>query len=163
MQQAGEESWRVLTHYVRGVVLVAVVDAVGIAIALWLIGVPLVAPLAILTFFAAFIPVIGAYAAGAACALVALVHGGPVDALLVVGATFLVQQLEGSVLYPMIVGRQLELHPIAILLVVTVGGITAGIIGAAIAVPIAAVAAVTIKVVREHTDGGDVVVEPAHH
>lgn len=159
--QAGEESWTVLTHYVRGVMLVAVVDAVGIAIALWLIGVPLVAPLAVLTFFAAFIPVVGAYAAGAACALVALVHGGPVDALLVIGATFVVQQLEGSVLYPMIVGRQLELHPIAILLAVTVGGITAGIVGAAIAVPIAAVAAVAIKVVREHTEGGEVVVEPA--
>jgi predicted PurR-regulated permease PerM len=160
VQEFGSESWSVLTHYVRGVVLVATVDAVGIGLALWLIGVPLVIPLAILTFFAAFVPVVGAYVAGAACALVALVHGGPVDALLVVGAVFLVQQVESSVLYPTIVGRQMELHPIAILLAVTIGGITAGIVGAAIAVPIAAVAAVAMKVAREQTAGGEVPLGP---
>ena len=160
MEQVGEESWSVLAHYVRGVIFVATVDAVGIGIALWLIGVPLVIPLAMLTFFAAFIPVVGAYAAGAACALVALVHGGPVDALLVVGAVAVVQQLESSVLYPTIIGRQMALHPIAILLAVTIGGITAGIVGAAIAVPIAAVAAVAIKVAREQTAGGEVPVQP---
>jgi predicted PurR-regulated permease PerM len=159
VEHAGEESWNVLTHYVRGVVVVATVDAVGIGIALALIGVPLVIPLAVLTFFAAFIPVVGAYAAGAACALVALVHGGPVDALLVVGAIVVVQQVESNVLYPTIVGRQMELHPIAILLAVTVGGITAGIVGAAIAVPILAVAAVAIKVAREQTAGGEVPIQ----
>jgi predicted PurR-regulated permease PerM len=160
MEQVGQESWQALTHYVRGVVVVATVDAVGIAIALWLIGVPLVAPLAILTFFAAFVPVLGAIVAGAVCALVALVSGGPTDALIVIGATLLVQQLEGNVLYPMIVGRQMELHPIAILLAVTIGGITAGVVGAAIAVPVAAVAAVAIKVARDQTAGtGEVPVE----
>jgi putative heme transporter len=159
MEQVGEESWNVLTHYVRGVIVVATVDAVGIGIALAVIGVPLVVPLAMLTFFAAFIPVVGAYVAGAACALVALVHGGPVDALIVVGAIVVVQQLESSVLYPAIVGRQMALHPIAILLAVTVGGITAGIVGAAIAVPILAVAAVAIKVAREQTAGGEVPVQ----
>ena len=160
VEKFGRDSWHVLTHYVRGVVTVATVDAVGIGIALWLIGVPLVVPLAILTFFAAFVPVVGAYVAGAACALVALVHGGPIDALLVVGSTVLVQQVESSVLYPMIVGRQMELHPIAILLAVTVGGILAGIVGAAIAVPIAAVGAVAMKVAREQTAGGEVPVQP---
>jgi putative heme transporter len=154
MDQVGEESWKVLTHYVRGVVLVATVDAVGIGLALWIIGVPLVIPLALLTFFTAFIPIVGSIIAGAVCALVALVHGGPVDALLVLGATLVVQQLEGNVLYPTIVGRQMALHPIAILLAVTIGGITAGIVGAAIAVPIAAVAAVAMKVAREQTAGG---------
>ncbi|HEV2812391.1 MAG TPA: AI-2E family transporter [Solirubrobacteraceae bacterium] len=160
MEQVGDESWKALTHYVRGVVTVAVVDAIGIGIALWLVGVPLVIPLAILTFFAAFVPIVGAIAAGAVCALVALVSGGPVDALLVVGATLLVQQLEGNVLYPTIVGRQMELHPIAVFLAVTIGGITAGIVGAAIAVPIAAVAAVAMKVAREQTSGGEVPVQP---
>ncbi len=159
IEQAGQESWRALTQYVRGVVVVATIDAVGIGIALWLIGVPLVVPLAILTFFAAFVPVVGAIAAGTVCALVALVGGGPVDALLVIGATLFVQQLEGNVLYPMIVGRQMELHPIAILLAVAIGGITAGIVGAAIAVPIAAVGSVALKVAREQTDGGEVPVE----
>ncbi|HEX8207918.1 MAG TPA: AI-2E family transporter, partial [Solirubrobacteraceae bacterium] len=159
IEQVGEESWKVLTHYVRGVMVVATVDAVGIGVALWLIGVPLVFPLALLTFFLAFVPVVGAYVAGAACALVALVHGGPVDALLVVGAIVVVQQVESSVLYPMIVGRQMALHPIAILLAVTIGGITAGVVGAAIAVPIAAVTAVVIKVAREQTAGGEVPVQ----
>jgi predicted PurR-regulated permease PerM len=159
IHQAGQEAWRALTQYVRGVAAVATIDAVGIGIALWLIGVPLVIPLAILTFFAAFVPVVGAIAAGAVCALVALVGGGPVDALLVIGATLFVQQLEGNVLYPMIVGRQMELHPIAILLAVTIGGITAGVVGAAIAVPIAAVGSVAMKVAREQTDGGEVPVE----
>ena len=159
MEQVGQESWAALTHYVRGVVVVATIDAVGIGIALWIIGVPLVVPLAILVFFAAFVPVVGSIVAGAVCALVALVSGGPTDALLVVGATLLVQQVEGNVLYPMIVGRQMELHPIAILLAVTIGGITAGIVGAAIAVPIAAVASVAIKVAREQTAGEEVPVQ----
>ena len=160
MEQVGRESWEVLTHYVRGVVVVATVDAVGIGIALALIGVPLVIPLALLTFFAAFVPIVGSIFAGTVCALVALVHGGPIDALLVVGATLLVQQLEGNVLYPTIVGRRLALHPIAILLAVTVGAITAGIVGAAIAVPLAAVAAVAVKAAREQTAGGEVPVKP---
>ena len=160
VEQFGNESWQALTHYVRGVAFVATVDAVGIGLALWIIGVPLVIPLAILTFFAAFIPIVGAIVAGAVCALVALVGGGPVDALLVIGATVVVQQLEGNVLYPTIVGRQMALHPIAILLAVTIGGITAGIVGAAIAVPIAAVAAVAMKVAREQTAGGEVPLRP---
>ncbi len=159
IEQVGQESWIALTHYVRGVILVATVDAVGIGIALWLIGVPLVVPLAILTFFSAFVPVVGAIFAGAVCALVAFVHGGPVDALLVLAATLLVQQLEGNVLYPTIVGRRMELHPIAILLAVTIGGILAGVVGAAIAVPIAAVGSVALRVARDQTSGGEVPVQ----
>lgn len=159
IEQVGVESWAVLTQYVRGVVTVATVDALGIGFALWLIGVPMVVPLALLVFFTAFIPVVGSVIAGVVCALVALVNGGPVDALLVIGATLVVQQLEGNVLYPTIVGRRMELHPIAILLAVTIGGITAGIVGAAIAVPIAAVAAVAMKVAREQTAGGEIPVE----
>ncbi len=160
IEQVGDESWKALTHYVRGVVTVATFDAIGIGLALWIIGVPLVIPLALLTFFTAFIPIIGSIIAGAVCALVALVHGGPVDALLVLGASLLVQQLEGNVLYPTIIGRQMALHPIAILLAVTIGGITAGIVGAAIAVPIAAVVSVAVKVARDQTAGEEVPVQP---
>ena len=159
MQQVGDESWLALTHYVRGVVTVATFDAVAIGFALWLIGVPLVVPLALLVFFAAFVPIAGSIVAGAVCALVALVNGGPVDAVLVVAATLVIQQLEGNVLYPTIVGRRMELHPIAILLAVTIGVITAGVVGAAIAVPLAAVAAVALKVAREQTVGGEVPIE----
>ena len=156
---AGDEAWSVLGAYTRGVVLVAFVDAIGIGLALWLIGVPLILPLAVLTFFAAFIPVIGAWVAGTAAALVALVAGGPVDALLVAGATLLVQQLEGNVLYPMIVGRTLSIHPLVVLLAVTVGGLTAGIVGAAIAVPVAVTAGVMVSVVRRYSEGGEVPVD----
>jgi predicted PurR-regulated permease PerM len=159
VDEVGERSWHVLTQYVRGVVIVAAVDAIGIGIALWLIGVPLALPLAIFTFFASFIPIVGAFTAGLFATLVALVSGGPVDAALVIAATLLVQQLEGNVLYPMIVGRTLELHPIVILLAVTIGGVLAGIVGAALAVPIAAMAAAAIVTVRRNTPGGEVAVE----
>ena len=159
VDEVGQKSWVVLTSYVRGVAFVAAVDAIGIGLALVIIGVPLALPLAILTFFAAFIPVVGAWAAGLTATLVALVSGGPVDAGLVILATVIVQQVEGNVLYPMIVGRTLELHPIVILLAVTVGGVLAGIVGAAIAVPLAAMAAAAIVTVRRHTPGGEVAVE----
>ena len=160
LDELGERSWRVLGAYVRGVVFVATIDAVGIGLALWLIGVPLVLPLAVITFVLAFIPLIGAFVAGAAAALVALVAVGPVAALLVIGAVFVVQQVEGNVLYPMIVGRTVDLHPVAILLAVTMGGLLYGIVGAALAVPIATVVAATVKVVDRHSVHGEVAVGP---
>jgi predicted PurR-regulated permease PerM len=160
LDELGERSWHVLSAYVRGVVFVAAIDAVGIGIALWLIGVPLVLPLAAITFVLAFVPLVGAFVAGAAAALVALVAVGPVAALLVIGAVLLVQQVEGNVLYPMIVGRTVDLHPVAILLAVTVGGLLYGIVGAALAVPVATVVAATVKVVDRHSVHGEVAVGP---
>ena len=157
---AGDEAWSVLAAYTRGLVFVAVVDAVGIGLALVLIGVPLVIPLALITFFMAFIPIIGSIISGVAAALVALVAGGPVDALLVIGATLVVQQLEGNVLYPLIVGRTLSIHPLVVLLAVTIGGLTAGIVGAAIAVPVAVTAGVMVSIVRRYAAGGEVPVPP---
>lgn len=145
---AGEEGWRVLSAFVRGITLIAAIDAIGIGLALWIIGVPLVMPLALLTFVLAFIPFIGAITAGAAAALVALVSNGWVDALLVVAAVTAVQQLEGDLLYPVIVGKTVELHPVAILVCVGAGGILGGIIGAFLAVPVAAVVATVIPLVR---------------
>lgn len=148
VEAAGRAALAMLTNYVRGVFFVATVDALFIGLALSLIGVPLVVPLAVLTFIAAFVPFVGAIAAGAAAALVALVTGGPVDALLVVGAATLVQQIEGNLLYPVVVGRSVRLHPVAILLSVGIGGVLAGIIGAFIAVPITAVLSAAIPVAR---------------
>ena len=161
LDELGTRSWTVLSAYVRGAVVVAAVDAVGIGLALWLIGVPLVLPLAVITFVLAFVPLVGSVVAGAAAALVALVAVGPVAALLVIGAVLLVQQLEGNVLYPLIVGRTVDLHPVVILLAVTVGGLLYGIVGAALAVPIAAVLAATVKVVDRHSVHGEVAVGPA--
>jgi len=144
----GDRVWRVAGAYVRGLAVVATVDAVFIGLALTLIGVPLVLPLAALTFFAAFIPLVGAVTAGAAAALVALVSEGVVDALLVVAAVTLVQQIEGDLLYPVVVGRTVRLHPVVILLAVTVGAVLGGIIGAFIAVPLVAILAAVVPVAR---------------
>ncbi|MDG4811063.1 AI-2E family transporter [Micromonospora sp. WMMD1120] len=139
IDEAGRAGWWAVSRYIGGQVVVAAVDAVGIGIALLVIGVPLVLPLALLTFLGGFVPIVGATAAGAAAALVALVTEGPADALLVVAAVIVVQQLEGNLLEPLIVGRALKPHPAPVLLAVTAGTLTAGIAGAVIAVPILAV------------------------
>ena len=125
--------------YFRGTATVALIDAVFIGIALLLIGVPLVVPLAVLTFFAAFIPIVGAVAAGIVAVLVALVSEGVTDAVLVGLAVLAVQQIEGNVVAPVLVGRQLSLHPMVVILSVAAGGIIWGVLGAAIAVPLVAV------------------------
>lgn len=136
---AGTRAWSAFTGYVRGTVLVATFDAVFIGLALLLFRIPLVAPLAVLTFFAAFIPLAGATAAGAAAVLVALVANGPSAALLVLAAVIAVQQIEAHVLQPFLLGRAVELHPLAVVLAITAGAILAGIPGALVAVPLAAV------------------------
>lgn len=135
-----ERSWKTLRGYFRGVLIVALADAVGIGLGLLLIGVPLVLPLSLLVFLGAFIPIVGAFLTGLLAVLVALASGGLVDALLVLGVVLLVQQLEGNVLEPLVMGRAVPLHPIVILLAVTMGGILAGIAGAFVAVPLAAMA-----------------------
>jgi predicted PurR-regulated permease PerM len=151
---AGEEGWRVLSAYVRGITAIAAIDAIAIGLALWLIGVPLVMPLALLTFVLAFIPFVGALTAGVAAALVALVSGGWFDALLVIVAITAIQQLEGDLLYPVIVGTTVELHPVAVLVCVGAGAILGGLIGAFLAVPVAAVVATVVPLVRREVAAG---------
>jgi len=138
-RELGRRACEVIVVYMRGVVTVAVIDAVLIGAGLLAIGVPLVLPLAIVTFMGAFFPLIGAIASGALAVLVALVTNGFVDAALVLGLVVVVQQLEGNVLYPLLVGRSLSLHPLAILLALSAGTVLAGVVGALFAVPIAAV------------------------
>ncbi len=138
--ELGERCWEILGGYVRGVSIIAVADAVLIAIALALIGVPLVVPLAVLTFMGAFVPLVGAVLAGLVAALVALVSEGPLAAGLVVVAIVAIQQLEGDLLYPLVVGRTLALHPVAILLAITAGAVVGGVVGVFLAVPLAAIA-----------------------
>jgi putative heme transporter len=147
----GERSWQTMTAYLRGIALVAFVDTVLIGIALVVLGVPLVVPLMVLTFFGAFFPLVGAFVAGAVAALVALVSEGVVTALIVVAVITIIQQLEGDFLYPVVVGRTLRLHPVAILLALTAGAVVAGVVGAFVAVPVAAVAASIAAYVRETT------------
>lgn len=136
----------VLGGYVRGTAAVALVDAVFIGGFLVVTGVPLALPLAVITFVTAFIPVVGATLAGILAALVALVTNGPVIALALVAWIIIVNQIEGNVLQPIIMGRTLSLHPMLILLALTVGTIVGGIFGAILAVPYTAVAWAVIQI-----------------
>lgn len=154
--------WSTLQSYLSGVVVVGLIDAVFIALALIIVGVPLVLPLAVLTFVGAFFPLVGAIVAGLAAALVALVTGGVTDALLVVGAAVVVQQIEGNLLQPLIMGRQVELHPAVTLLAVTGGAAVAGIVGAFLAVPIAAVTRRVLRYASPHlASAGERASEPS--
>src|SRR5215213_488451 len=143
-----DRAWNALATYVQGVFLVATLDAVLIGIVLVAVGVPIALPLIVLTFIAAFFPIIGSILAGAAAVLVALVSGGAVDALVVLVGIVAIQQLEGNVFYPLVMGRQLKLHPVAILLALTAGGVLAGVAGAFLAIPVAAVTSAVLDVVR---------------
>lgn len=144
----GVRAWKVLTAYVHGVALVATVDATLIGIVLLVLGIPLALPLVVLTFIAAFFPIIGALVAGAAAVLVALVTNGAPAALIVLVAIIFIQQLEGNVLYPVVVGAQLNLHPVAMLLALAIGAVVAGVAGAFLAVPVAAVIGTVINYAR---------------
>ena len=147
---AGQRSFVTIGAYLRGVSITALVDAVLISVALLLVGVPLVLPLAALTFFGAFIPLVGATLAGGVAALVALVANGPVEALIVVAAIIAIQQIEGHVLAPLVLGRAVELHPLAVALSLAGGAVIAGITGALLAVPVTAVVTTIIRTFHEH-------------
>ncbi|MBO1750284.1 AI-2E family transporter [Actinotalea sp. BY-33] len=144
-RRIGNQSTDVLGRYVRGTAIVALVDAVVIGVALMILGVPLALPLATIVFLGAFVPIVGATVAGTFAALVALVAEGPLTALIVVIVVIAVNQLEGDLLAPVVIGKALSLHPLAILLALTAGTILAGILGALLAVPIAAVAWAAVK------------------
>lgn len=138
-RRAGDKTVATLGSYIRGTAAVAAVDAIGIGIGLVILQVPLALPLAVLVFVLAFIPLVGATVAGILAALVALVANGPLNAVLVVAVVVLVNQLEGNFLQPVLMGRALKLHALVILLALTIGTVLSGILGAVLAVPIAAV------------------------
>jgi predicted PurR-regulated permease PerM len=150
VDDAGRKSFATLGGYLRGVAITATVDAVLIGIVLAVLGVPLVVPLAALTFFGAFIPLVGATLAGIVAALVALVAVGPVKALIVVGAIIVIQQIEGHVLAPVVLGRAVQLHPLAVALSLAGGAVVGGIVGTLLAVPIVAVVATIFRTLRDH-------------
>lgn len=127
-----------MAAYVRSVVLTGVIDALLIGAGLFLLGVPLVVPLMIVTFVAALFPVVGAVVAGLAAAIVALITVDPETALWVVALTIVVQQIEGNVLMPLLIGRRVAVHPAIVLLALTSGGAIAGLTGAFLAVPVVA-------------------------
>ncbi|MEU8777355.1 AI-2E family transporter [Streptomyces sp. NPDC048606] len=144
-----ERSWDTLSAFVRSQAFVGLLDAVLIGLGLWFLDVPLVLPLAVLTFVSAFVPIVGALFAGLVAVLIALVSNGLTDALIVLAIIVVVQQLEGNVFQPMIQSRGLGLHAAVVLLAVTLGGSLAGIVGSLLAVPLAAIIAVFWNYLRE--------------
>lgn len=150
--------WDTISAYIRGQTIVAAVDGVLVAIGLLIAGVPLAVPLGILVFFGAFIPVVGSITAGAVAVIVALVSGGLTTALITLAIIVGVQQFEGNVLAPVVLSRELELHPLAVLCAVTAGAVLLGPWGAIIAVPAAASVARIGSYVRRNRPG----VDPVH-
>lgn len=142
---AGRRAFASLVGYVRATVLVAIVDALGIGLGLWITGVPLALPLAALVFVGAFIPIVGAVVTGAVAVLIALVANGIGTALIVLGIVLAVQQLESHVLQPVLLGRAVRLHPLAVALAVAAGVVIAGIVGALLAVPLLAVLTAAVR------------------
>lgn len=145
-------SWNTLGGFIRTQAIVSFVDATLIGLALVLLGVPLAWALAVITFIAGFIPIVGAFTAGALAVLIALVANGFTTAIIVLVVIVAVQQLEGNILQPILQSRAMNLHPVVVLLGVAAGGTLYGIIGAFLAVPVLAVAAVILRYIGEQVD-----------
>ncbi len=152
LQAVGQRAWDTLGGFIRTQALVSLIDAVLIGGGLLLIGVPLALPLAVLTFVAGFVPIVGAFVAGFVAVLIALVSNGVTGALLVLALIVVVQQLEGNVLSPFLQSRSMDLHAAVVLLAVTLGGTLFGITGAFFAVPTTAVLAVVVRYLDEVVD-----------
>lgn len=138
VDSSGRTAWTTLTQFVRATVIVAFTDALGIALAAWALGVPLSFAIGVLVFLGAFVPIIGALVSGLVAVLVALVAQGPVVAVFMLIAVVVVQQIEAHVLQPFLMGRFVAVHPLAIILAIAAGVAIAGVVGALIAVPLAA-------------------------
>ena len=148
--EAGRRGLVTLGGYTRTQILVALVDASGIGIGAAVLQVPLALPLATLVFIGSFVPIVGALVSGSVAVLVALVAHGPVSALSMLAVVLLVQQIEGHVLQPFLMGHAVSLHPVAVLLAVAGGSMAAGIIGALFAVPVAAVVNTVVLYLHGH-------------
>lgn len=154
---AGRSGWRTVVTYARTQLLVATIDATGIGLGALLLGVPLAAPIAVLVFLGAFIPFVGAVVTGALAVFLALVYNGPWIALWMLVVVLGVQQLEGHILQPLLMGSAVKVHPLAVVIVVAGGAMIAGIPGALFAVPLAAfVNVVVLYVSRRAWETGDV-------
>lgn len=170
---AGVRAWEALTTFVRSQVLVAAIDGIGIGVGLWILGIPMALPLGVLTFILAFIPYIGAILAGVTAILVGLSSNGLEGALGALAVTIIVQQVESNILYPLLIGHSVKLHPLTVLLGVGAGGALLGITGAFLATPvIAGVAAAAGWLEEDDEDladgerdaaGGDVEGGPSDH
>ncbi|MEL0627313.1 AI-2E family transporter [Salinibacterium amurskyense] len=153
---AGVAGWLTLTTFVKVQIFVAAVDAIGIGVGAWILGLfyggfPLVIPIAVAVFLGSFIPVIGALVTGALAVFIALVFLGPIPAIIMLGIVLLVQQLEGHILQPLVMGTAVKVHPLAVVFAVAAGSFVAGIPGALFAVPLVAV----VNVMTKYIASGD--------
>lgn len=142
---SGLAGWNTLLSFVKVQVFVAFVDAVGIGLGAFFLGLPLVAPIAIAVFLGAFVPIVGGTVAGALAVLVALVYEGPVSALIMLIIVLGVQQIEGQILQPLVMGAAVKIHPLAVVLAVAGGGYLAGLPGVLFAVPVVAFVNVVVS------------------
>jgi predicted PurR-regulated permease PerM len=150
----GRSAWEAFAGYIQGIAILATFNAVASGIAYAIIGVPLFLALAVIEFFFSFIPLVGALTAGLLAAVIALAAGGATDALLVVGVAIAIEQIEGNIIEPFVVGPAVKLHPAVVLVIVAAGGLLAGILGALIAVPITAILAAVVGCLREQRNPG---------
>jgi putative heme transporter len=148
VRESLDRAWNTLSGYVQGQLMVAFFDAVFIGIGLLILGVPLALPLAILVLFGGLFPIVGAVATGSLAVLVALADGGLTTGLIVLGIVVAVQQIEGNVLEPLILGRTIHLHPFVVITAITAGAAVLGILGAFLAVPVAAIIARVVDLIR---------------
>lgn len=135
---AGRAGWVSVGHYVRIQIFVAFVDAVGIGVGAAILGVPMVIPIAVMVFLGSFVPFLGTIVAGSIATFIALVYNGPVNALILLGVVIVVNQIEGHILQPLVMGNAVRVHPLAVVLAVSAGTLVAGVPGALFAVPIVA-------------------------
>ena len=142
-----------LAKYMGGIALVGLFDATLIGVALWIVGAPLVFPLALLVFFGAYIPLVGAFVSGLLAVAVTFVNVGAVQALIILAVVVAIQQFEGDVIMPLVFGSRLRLHPLVVLLAVAAGGLAFGLAGAFLAVPLIAVSVSVHEAISDEPDG----------
>jgi putative heme transporter len=157
VDRSGRVGWATLTSFVRVQIFVAAVDAVGIGVGALVLGLPLAIPIGVAVFLGSFIPIVGAVATGVLAVFVALIYKDVVIALIMLAIVLLVQQVEGHVLQPLVMGSVVKVHPVAVVFAVAGGSFLAGIPGALFAVPVVAVLNVMIRYIasgRWRTDPG---------
>lgn len=159
VEGAAAAGWSTLSTFTRIQVFVAAVDAIGIGLGAWILGLffggfPLVIPLAIAVFLASFIPFVGALFTGAFAVLVALVYLGPLPAIIMLAIVLIVQQVEGHVLQPLVMGTAVKVHPLAVVFGVAAGSLVAGIPGALFAVPLIAVTNAVVRHIAGRAPSG---------
>jgi predicted PurR-regulated permease PerM len=160
---SGRVAFRSLTQFVRATVLVALTDAIGITVWAAVLGLPLVSAIGVLVFIGAFIPLVGATVSGAVAVLVALVAQGPVTALVMLAGVVVVQQIEAHVLQPFLMGRFVSVHPLGVILAIAIGAVSAGIVGALVAVPLAATLNAVVQHLAAFTEVGEDAEDAAAH